>query len=158
MPILFEGLRIHAGIFIALAAVIISWFIFYKTYLGFQMKVSGFSLKTAKYAGYKGKTMILLVFMISGACAGLAGVGEITGPIGQLHREISPDYGFTAIIVAFLGRLNPIGIIFASLVVALNLFGCRNSANFYASTKIYWSSISRYDFIFSTCFRLLTIF
>ena len=119
MPILFDGLRIHAGIYIALAVVIISWVVFYKTYLGFQMKVSGFSLKTAKYAGYKGKTMILLVFMISGACAGLAGVGEITGPIGQLHREISPDYGFTAIIVAFLGRLNPVGIIFASLVVAI---------------------------------------
>ena len=51
--------------------------------------------------------MIILVFLISGACAGLAGVGEITGPIGQLHREISPDYGFTAIIVAFLGRLHP---------------------------------------------------
>ena len=130
MPTLFEGLRIHAGIFIALTAVIISWFVFYKTYLGFQMKVSGFSLKTAKYAGYKGKTMILLVFMISGACAGLAGVGEITGPIGQLHREISPDYGFTAIIVAFLGRLNPIGIIFASLVVALTYLGAETAQIF----------------------------
>ena len=54
MPILFEGLRIHAGIFIALAAVIVSWFVLYKTYLGFQIKVSGLSLKTAKYAGFKG--------------------------------------------------------------------------------------------------------
>ena len=61
LPLLFEGLRIHAGIFLALAAVVISWFVFYKTYLGFQMKVSGFSLKTAKYAGYKGKKMIILV-------------------------------------------------------------------------------------------------
>ncbi len=130
MPILFEGLRIHAGIFIALASVLISWFIFYKTYLGFQMKVSGFSLKTARYAGYKGKTMIILVFMISGACAGLAGVGEITGPIGQLHRMISPDYGFTAIIVAFLGRLNPIGIIFASLIVALTYLGAETAQIF----------------------------
>jgi ABC-type uncharacterized transport system permease subunit len=97
----------------AMLAGVLSWFIFYKTYLGFQMKVSGFSLKTAKYAGYKGKKMIILVFLISGACAGLAGVGEITGPIGQLHREVSPDYGFTAIIVAFLGRLHPVGIISA---------------------------------------------
>ena len=72
MPLLFESLRIHAGIFIALAAVIVSWFVLYKTYLGFQIKVSGLSLKTAKYAGFKGKTMILIVFMISGACAGLA--------------------------------------------------------------------------------------
>ena len=94
------------------------------------MKVSGFSLKTAKYAGYKGKKMIILVFLISGACAGLAGVGEITGPIGQLHREISPDYGFTAIIVAFLGRLHPVGIIFASLVVAITYLGAETAQIF----------------------------
>ena len=130
LPLLFEGLRIHAGIFLALAAVVMSWFVFYKTYLGFQMKVSGFSLKTAKYAGYKGKKMIILVFLISGACAGLAGVGEITGPIGQLHREVSPDYGFTAIIVAFLGRLHPVGIIFASLVVAITYLGAETAQIF----------------------------
>jgi len=130
MPILFDGLRIHAGIFITLITVFLSWLILYKTYLGFQIKVSGLSLKTAKYAGYKGKTMIIIVFMISGACAGLAGVGEITGPIGQLHRNISPDYGFTAIIVAFLGRLNPVGIIFASLIVALTYLGAETAQIF----------------------------
>ena len=130
MPVLFDGLRVHAGIFLALAAVVLSWFVLYKTYLGFQIKVSGLSLKTAKYAGFKGKTMILIVFMISGGCAGLAGVGEITGPIGQLHRMISPDYGFTAIIVAFLGRLNPFGIIFASLVVALTYLGAETAQIF----------------------------
>ena len=130
MPLLFEGLSIHAGIFLALLAVMLSWFVLYKTYLGFQIKVSGLSLKTAKYAGFKGKTMILVVFMISGACAGLAGVGEITGPIGQLHRMISPDYGFTAIIVAFLGRLNPFGIIFASLIVALTYLGAETAQIF----------------------------
>ena len=130
LPILIEGLRIHAGIFIALISVFLAWIVLYKTYLGFQIKVSGLSLKTAKYAGYKGKTMILLVFMVSGACAGLAGVGEITGPIGQLHRMISPDYGFTAIIVAFLGRLNPIGIVFASLIVALTYLGAETAQIF----------------------------
>ena len=130
LPILFEGLRIHAGIFIALFSVFLAWVILFKTYLGFQIKVSGLSLKTAKYAGFKGKTMILLVFMVSGACAGLAGVGEITGPIGQLHRMISPEYGFTAIIVAFLGRLNPIGIVFASLIVALTYLGAETAQIF----------------------------
>ena len=130
MPVLFDGLRVHVGIFLALGAVVLSWFVLYKTYLGFQIKVSGLSLKTAKYAGFKGKTMILIVFMISGGCAGLAGVGEITGPIGQLHRMISPDYGFTAIIVAFLGRLNPFGIIFASLVVALTYLGAETAQIF----------------------------
>ena len=87
------------------------------------MKVSGFSLKTAKYAGYKGKKMIILVFLISGACAGLAGVGEITGPIGQLHREISPDYGFTAIIVAFLGRFTSCWYHLCITSCCNNLFG-----------------------------------
>ena len=130
MPLLFEGLRIHAGIFLAIASVLLGWFVLFKTYLGFQIKVSGLSLRTAKYAGFKGKTMILVVFMISGACAGLAGVGEIIGPIGQLHRMISPDYGFTAIIVAFLGRLNPFGIIFASLVVALTYLGAETAQIF----------------------------
>ena len=130
LPILFDGLRIHAGIFIALVSVFLAWVVLFKTYLGFQIKVSGLSLKTAKYAGFKGKTMILMVFMVSGACAGLAGVGEITGPIGQLHRMISPDYGFTAIIVAFLGRLNPVGIIFASLVVALTYLGAETAQIF----------------------------
>ncbi len=130
LPILFEGLRIHAGIFIALISVFLAWVVLFKTYLGFQIKVSGLSLKTAKYAGFKGKTMILLVFMVSGACAGLAGVGEITGPIGQLHRMISPEYGFTAIIVAFLGRLNPIGIVFASLIVALTYLGAETAQIF----------------------------
>ena len=130
LPILFEGLRIHAGIFIALISVFLAWIVLFKTYLGFQIKVSGLSLKTAKYAGFKGKTMILLVFMVSGACAGLAGVGEITGPIGQLHRMISPEYGFTAIIVAFLGRLNPIGIVFASLIVALTYLGAETAQIF----------------------------
>ena len=110
--------------------VFLAWIVLFKTYLGFQIKVSGLSLKTAKYAGFKGKTMILLVFMVSGACAGLAGVGEITGPIGQLHRMISPEYGFTAIIVAFLGRLNPIGIVFASLIVALTYLGAETAQIF----------------------------
>jgi len=127
MPILFDGLRIHAGIFITLITVFLSWLILYKTYLGFQIKVSGLSLKTAKYAGFKGKTMIIIVFMISGACAGLAGVGEITGPIGQLHRNISPDYGFTAIIVAFLGRLSPVGILFAGIIIATVKLGADNA-------------------------------
>ena len=87
MPLLFEGLRIHAGIFLALLSVLVSWFIFYKTYLGFQMKVSGFSLKTAKYLVLKVKNDFAS-FYVSGACAGLAGVGKV-GPIGQLHRNFT---------------------------------------------------------------------
>jgi simple sugar transport system permease protein len=69
------------------------------------------------------KRLVLLTFLISGALAGLAGICEIAGPIGQLRTVASPGYGFTAIIVAFLGRLNPIGIFVAGLVLALTFLG-----------------------------------
>ena len=67
---------------------------------------------------------------ICGAFAGIAGLAEVSGPIGLLYRDISPNYGFTAIIVAFLGRLHPIGIIFASLVIALTYLGAEDAQLF----------------------------
>ena len=94
--------------------------------------------------------MIIIVFMISGACAGLAGVGEITGPIGQLHRNISPDYGFTAIIVAFLGKVKSSWNYICFTNCSSNLLRCRNSTDFFTSTQIYRSSFSRDDFILSS--------
>ena len=74
--------------------------------------------------------MIFSAFAISGAFAGLAGVGEVSGPIGLIYRDISPNYGFTAIIVCFLGRLHPLGIIFASLVIALTYLGAEDAQLF----------------------------
>ena len=75
-------------------------------------------------------TLIYIAFIFSGAFAGIAGLGEVSGPIGLLYRDISPNYGFTAIIVAFLGRLNPIGIVFASLVIALTYLGAEDAQLF----------------------------
>jgi len=130
MPLLFEGLRIHIGLIITLILILISWFVFAKTIFGFQLKVSGFSPLAARYAGFNQNTLIYLAFGICGAFAGIAGLSEVSGPIGLIYRDISPNYGFTAIIVAFLGRLHPLGIIFASLVIALTYLGAEDAQLF----------------------------
>jgi len=130
MPILFQGLRVHFGVIISILAVFASWFIFSKTMLGYQLKVSGFSPTASKYAGFNQNKLIYIAFIISGAFAGIAGLGEVSGPIGLLYRDISPNYGFTAIIVAFLGRLHPVGIIFSSLLIALTYLGALNAQLF----------------------------
>ena len=130
LPQLFDGLRVHIGIYFALLIAIISYFIFKKTLFGFKLKVTGFSAKASKYAGFKNNKLIIYTFVISGACAGLAGIFEVSGPIGLLYRDISPNYGFTAIIVAFLGRLNPIGIVLSSLLIALTYLGAEDAQLF----------------------------
>ena len=130
MPLLFDGLRIHIGLIITLILIFISWFVFAKTIFGFQLKVSGFSPIAARYAGFNQKILIYLAFGICGAFAGIAGLAEVSGPIGLLYRDISPNYGFTAIIVAFLGRLHPLGIIFASLIIALTYLGAEDAQLF----------------------------
>ena len=130
MPLLFEGLRIHIGLIITLILIFISWFVFAKTIFGFQLKVSGFSPIAARYAGFNQKALVYLAFGICGAFAGIAGLSEVSGPIGLIYRDISPNYGFTAIIVAFLGRLHPLGIVFASLVIALTYLGAEDAQLF----------------------------
>ena len=130
MPLLFEGLRIHIGLIITLILIFISWFVFAKTIFGFQLKVSGFSPIAARYAGFNQNILIYLAFGICGAFAGIAGLAEVSGPIGLIYRDISPNYGFTAIIVAFLGRLHPLGIIFASLIIALTYLGAEDAQLF----------------------------
>ena len=130
MPILFDGLRIHFGLIITLILLALSWFIYSKTMFGYQLKVSGYSPKAARFAGFNKNFLIFSAFAISGAFAGIAGIGEVSGPIGLLYRDISPNYGFTAIIVCFLGRLHPLGIIFASLIIALTYLGAEDAQLF----------------------------
>ena len=115
---------------LAIISILISWFIFSKTILGYQLKVSGLSPKASRFAGFNQNKLVYITFAICGALAGIAGVGEVTGPIGLIYRDISPNYGFTAIIVAFLGRLNPIGIIFSSLIIALTYLGAEDAQLF----------------------------
>jgi len=115
---------------ITLFLIFASWFIFSKTIFGFQLKVSGFSPVAARYAGFNQNSLVFMAFGICGAFAGVAGLFEVSGPIGLLYRDISPNYGFTAIIVTFLGRLHPLGIIFASLIIALTYLGAEDAQLF----------------------------
>ncbi|MDH3693346.1 MAG: ABC transporter permease [Gammaproteobacteria bacterium] len=123
LPILLSGTRLHLGALIALFVVLIGWILLARHLIGFQIKVAGFAPAAAEYAGFKRNRVVWLVLLGAGGLAGLAGIIEVSGPIGQLLPSISPGYGFTAIIVAFLGRLHPVGILFAGLVLALSYLG-----------------------------------
>ncbi len=123
LPVLLEGTRLHAGVLIALAAVPLSWLLLNRTFVGFQIKVVGMASAAADYAGFSRKRVVWISFLLSGVLAGLAGMGEVAGLIGQLRPTISPGYGFVAIIVAFLGRLHPVGVLAASLLMALLYMG-----------------------------------
>lgn len=113
----------HYGFVFALIAAVTVWFFLTRTLKGFEVRVLGASPRAGRFAGFSTPRMVFLSFMLSGALAGLAGIAEVSGAIGQLREVISPGYGFTAIIVAFLGRLNPLGAIAAGLLLALTYLG-----------------------------------
>src|SRR5215210_2733537 len=123
VPVLIEGGRLHLGGVIALVVVAAGAVLLGKTIKGFEIRVVGAAPRAARFGGFNSNQLILLTFAISGALAGLAGIIEVAGPVGHLQPGISPGYGFTAIIVAFLGRLNPVGILIAGLFLALTFIG-----------------------------------
>ena len=123
VPVLIEGGRLHLGSVIALVMVAVGAVLLSRTIKGFEIRVVGAAPRAARFGGFNSKQLILLTFAISGALAGLAGIIEVAGPVGHLQPGISPGYGFTAIIVAFLGRLNPVGILIAGLFLALTFIG-----------------------------------
>lgn len=123
MPILIEGTRTHWGFVLALLIAAALWFFSQRTYAGFRLQVAGLAPAAAAYAGYSEKKNIWIALLISGGTAGLAGICEVAGPIGQLQQQISPGYGFAAIIVAWVGRLHPVGIVLASLLMSLLYLG-----------------------------------
>jgi ABC-type uncharacterized transport system permease subunit len=123
MPILLSGTRVHLGVLAAVVAVALVWLLHAKTLLGFKLRVLGQAPRAAAYAGFSGESLTWFALLLGGALAGLAGVFEAAGPIGQLTPSISPGYGFTAIIVAFLGRLHPVGVLLGGIVLALSYLG-----------------------------------
>jgi len=123
LPILIPGTRLNAGALFALLAVACAAVLLGRTLAGYRLRVVGLAPGAARYAGFSGPGAVWLGLLTSGGLAGLAGVCEVAGPIGQLTPVISPGYGYAAIIVAFLGRLDPIGILFASLLMALLYLG-----------------------------------
>ena len=120
---LIEGTRINSSIFLTIFAVIIFWFFIRKSLTAFKLEVSGQAPLAAKYAGFSSSKAVWLSLGISGLMAGIAGICEVAGPIGQLNPNISPDYGYAAIIVAYLGRLNPLGIVLSGFLIALIYLG-----------------------------------
>jgi len=123
VPVLVDGTRLHLGALIALVVVAVAAVLLGRTIKGFEIKVVGAAPRAARFAGFSADKLVILTFLISGALAGLAGIIEVAGPVGHLQPNFSPGYGFTAIIVAFLGRLNPIGILIAGLFLALTFIG-----------------------------------
>jgi simple sugar transport system permease protein len=122
-PILVPETRLHLGVAVALAIALLGWLILSRSLIGFQLRVVGLAPRAAAFAGFHQQRLIWLALLLGGGLAGLAGMFEVAGPIGQLTPAISPGYGFTAIIVAFLGRLHPLGVILAGLVLALSYLG-----------------------------------
>ncbi|EKV30737.1 putative permease from ABC transporter [Caenispirillum salinarum AK4] len=123
LPTLIPFTRLHLGAAIALFIVVAGWFVMARTLIGFQVKVIGLTPAAGGYAGFSQKKVVWMAFLTSGGLAGMAGLFEVAGPIGQLSPSVSPGYGFTAIIVAFLGRLHPVGILLAGLLMALSYLG-----------------------------------
>jgi simple sugar transport system permease protein len=115
--------RLHWGFLLALALVIVGWVFMARSYAGYKLQVGGLAPAAARYAGFSDRSALWSVLLISGGLAGLAGAMDAVGPVGQLTPHISVGYGFTAIIVAFLGRLHPLGCILASLLLSMFLIG-----------------------------------
>jgi ABC-type uncharacterized transport system permease subunit len=111
------------GIVYAVVLALVAWVFSQKTFAGFRMQVAGLAPAAAAYAGFSEKRNIWIALMLCGATAGLAGICEVAGPIGRLQQEISPGYGFAAIIVAWIGRLHPIGVVFGALLMSLLYLG-----------------------------------
>ncbi|HLT98450.1 MAG TPA: ABC transporter permease [Burkholderiaceae bacterium] len=123
IPILLPGTRLHIGILLALLAAILGWLYLSRSFSGFKLQVGGIAPMAARYAGFSSRNSLWICLLVSGGLAGLAGALEAMGPIGQLTPSISPGYGFAAIIVAFVGRLHPLGVIFSSFIMALLYIG-----------------------------------
>jgi simple sugar transport system permease protein len=122
LPTLGQG-RVHIGAIIAIVVALGLAFMMAKTLKGFEIRIMGSAPRAGAFSGFSPKKTVWFALLLSGGLAGLAGIIEVAGPAGQLQPSISPGYGFTAIIVAFLGRLNPIGVIFAGVMLAISYLG-----------------------------------
>ena len=123
LPILIEGTRLNLAFPVALGLLAAVYLFMFRSFAGFQMQVAGYAPAAARYAGFSSRRVIWTGLLSGGAMAGFAGMSEVAGPMGQITEHVSNNYGFAAIIVAFVARLNPVGIFFASLLMALLYLG-----------------------------------
>ena len=115
--------RVNTSLFITVIAVGVAWVFVQRTFASYRMTVGGAAPAAARFAGFRESHSVWLGLLAGGGCAGLAGMMEVAGPLGQLTGHISPGYGFAAIIVAFIGRLHPFGIVLGGLLLSLLYMG-----------------------------------
>ena len=123
IPRLFSGSRVSIGALMAVAGVLVVWVFLFRTRAGFAQQVGGLAPAAARYAGFSSRKALWTALLISGGAAGLAGALEVAGPIGQLTIYVPAGYGFAAIIVAFVGRLHPVGMVFSALLMSMFYIG-----------------------------------
>ena len=123
LPTVIPQTIVHLGVPIAILVALVAWFIMSRSVFGYRMRVVGAAPHAARYGGFSENKTIWLAMLVSGGLAGLAGVLEVAGPFQRMVPGFASGYGFTAIIVAFLGRLNPLGVIFAGIVLAITFVG-----------------------------------
>jgi simple sugar transport system permease protein len=123
MPRLMDGSRITIGLILALVGAGAVWVFLFRTYAGFAQTVGGLAPAAARYAGFSSRRALWTALLISGGAAGLAGALEVAGPIGQLTPYVPAGYGFAAIIVAFVGRLHPVGMVFSAILMSMFYIG-----------------------------------
>ncbi|MGL4960157.1 MAG: ABC transporter permease [Inquilinus sp.] len=123
LPKLIPRTRIHAGLVIAIVAAVLVWLMLARTTWGFEMRATGANPAAARFAGMPVGRVMLRVGLISGALAGLAGVGEVAGLKGYLTQDLSPGYGYAGIVVAMLAQLHALGVLLAALFVAAVFVG-----------------------------------
>ncbi|WP_038218250.1 ABC transporter permease [Xenophilus azovorans] len=123
IPRLMKGSRVTIGVVIALVGVAALWVFLFRTRLGFAQQVGGLAPAAARYAGFSARRAVWIALLTSGAAAGLAGALEVAGPLGQLTPHVPAGYGFAAIIVAFVGRLHPVGMVFSAILMSMFYIG-----------------------------------
>ncbi|RYF43509.1 MAG: ABC transporter permease [Comamonadaceae bacterium] len=123
IPRLMAGSRVSIGLLIALAGVAVLWVYLFRTRAGFAQQVGGLAPAAARYAGFSSRKALWVALLTSGGAAGLAGALEVAGPVGQLTPYVPVGYGFAAIIVAFVGRLHPVGMVFSAILMSMFYIG-----------------------------------
>jgi ABC-type uncharacterized transport system permease subunit len=123
IPRLMQGSRVSIGLVVALAGAAALWVFLFRTRAGFAQQVGGLAPAAARYAGFSSRRALWIALLTSGGAAGLAGALEVAGPIGQLTPYVPAGYGFAAIIVAFVGRLHPVGMVFSAVLMSMFYIG-----------------------------------
>ncbi len=123
IPRLMEGSRVNIGVLLGLLGVGGVWIFLFRTRAGFAQQVGGLAPAAARYAGFSARTSLWTALLLSGGLAGLAGSLEVAGPLGQLTPYVPAGYGFAAIIVAFVGRLHPVGMVLSAILMSMFYIG-----------------------------------